>query len=90
MAEPIKAGDLVMVVRTPHVCSVGWLGHIYRVAYIHPLNPTCRVCGADLVPGAMTAIHSDGTFSGAPLPWLKRIPPLEELEGEKRGEEITA
>lgn len=33
---------------------------------------------------------ASATQSMIPDAWLKRVPPLAELEGEKRGEEITA
>ena len=84
MSEPIKVGDLVVVVRG-HKCDVG---AVYRVSSIQK-NVHGWVCG---VCGFRKLFHSAwadrGDCYGAPLPWLKRIPPLEELEGEKRDEQI--
>ena len=89
MAEPIKVGDLVMIVKpTPCGCTAS-LGRIYRVQSIglsrDPLE--CSICQA-VLPQDTLAFGSKGRGS---QPWrLKRIPPLDELEGEKRDEEITA
>jgi hypothetical protein len=94
MDKPISAGDLVMVVKTPHACNEKWLGYTYIVDYIHPLNATCKSCGADLCTGSSTAMVSGRRFEGCPIPWLKRIPPLNELEEESsyvnRYEDIRA
>ena len=93
MSEPIKVGDLVMIVR---VCCAkrDALGAIFSVAGIDSYRTgawQCRHCmttGRDCRVKA-TAKYGDGNMH-APLSWLKRIPPLSELEGEKRDEEITA
>lgn len=91
--ESIKVGDLVAVVRWP-CCGKG-LGRIAKV--VRPLsNPfgrrsPCSICGVDSHEQHGFRL-SDGW--GVPTAWLKRIPPLEELEGEKTDtpivHEITA
>ena len=51
MDRPIQVGDLVQVVKAPHNHSEKHLGLIYRVSYIHPLNPKCPDCGQLLAYG---------------------------------------
>jgi hypothetical protein len=90
MSEPIKVGDLVMYTRS---CCMGFRDgiNIFRVAAFQSpsYSPrySCACCKADLPIEAYAAQAADE--SGAPLSWLKRIPPLSELEGEKRDEKLT-
>lgn len=82
----IKVGDLVQVVRG-HPCDLGNVGVVLDI-HTWPLW-SCPKCGKyESGPFVGATLHFP--FSGAPLSWLKRIPPLSELEGEKRDEEITA
>ena len=95
MTEPIKVGDLVMVVRG-HACIVARIGGIpFTVLAFMPQiggGWHCSVCNerdiaqSDLI-GARLLRHAD---HGIPLSWLKRIPPLAELEGEQRKEGVEA
>ena len=90
MSEPIKVGDLVQVVRG---CCTGFRqeadGVIYVAAEIAPgVIALCRHCkGA----GRHTLVRQGriGEWS-IPIQYLKRIPPLGELDDVKRDEEITA
>ena len=88
MSEPIKVGDLVVVVRWP-CCGKG-LGVVDRVTSIfptpRPFKHSCAWCHAETVEG--TTVETEGYY--LPHSWVRRIPPLSELEGEKRDEEITA
>lgn len=88
----IGPGDLVQVVRMTHGCGSQpmWLGRIVGVEYIDPMNPVCSVCRSQIEPGQRSAAVrvNDGTLAGLPLNWLKRIPPLSELEGTKTEEDI--
>ncbi len=88
MSEPIKVGDLVIVI---HICCDGVntpLGKITTIAEIRHNVTCCDKCGQR---NDTTHAASIQNFqNGLPLSWLKRIPPLAELEGEKRDEEITA
>ncbi len=88
MSEPIKVGDLVVVVRD--CCDGELLGFVGEVRLLHTDGLRCLRCG--LVSGEHGAIveFRQSFHDKLPLSWLKRIPPLEELEGEKRDEEITA
>lgn len=93
-----------MVIRG-HSCVMELLGGMtYRVSELFPQQGggwTCNRCGTrDLAPespyGAggnpwipgMTKGH--GPYGGIPVTWLKRIPPIEELETEKRMENANA
>lgn len=84
--KPIAVGDLVQVVRWS-CCGVE-LGKVFVVASMssHDDGWFCRSCRGP---------HPSGTFAldgqnrvGAVLPWLKRIPPLDELEGVKTEETL--
>lgn len=96
MSEPINVGDLVMYTRS---CCIAYRDntHIFRVGTIHKpwwhtflgvsaSRVTCSACGATLPDEMYAAEHHKQP--GAPLSWLKRIPPLGELEGEQRREEL--
>ena len=76
MTERIEVGDLVIVVR---VCPCGackCLGHIYQVLGFG-MDVICGACGTLYkTPAALL----NPVWRGAPLSWLKRIPPLAELE----------
>ena len=93
--KPISVGDLVQVVAPP-LCPEGrdkWLGHIFTVRSIGSASmmprPWCSYCGSrDHLEGDVYA--EDLPTRWFPLPRLKRIPPLEELEGEKREEKEPA
>ena len=86
----IKVGDLVVVIKPRECCPErSNLGFIFRVAKITHGEVYCCYCKRDH-KDIMTAVWADDGVSGASLPRLKRIPPLDELEGEKRDEEITA
>lgn len=90
--KPISVGDLVMVVRG-HACVVQYLGGIpWTVDEIVTQKGggwQCGKCGGrNIYPHGLLAAQND--HFTIPLDFLKRIPPLSELEGEKRDEEITA
>ena len=91
--KPISVGDLVIQVRPiPCACHIG---SVFKVEMMEPSPsgyikcPSCDVC-------ATTGIDAYGKFGKIygcgwlPVDSLKRIPPLDELEGEKRDEEISA
>lgn len=95
MSEPIKVGDLVMVIRDGVPCpancdlSSDSLGHIFRVSEIKSMLLQCTGCGT--LKGVDTVACQEGSSNVVyRLPRLKRIPPLSELESEKNKEELTA
>lgn len=95
MSEPIKVGDLVMVVRWGGCKCNGRIGLVYQVAHVGSwdLGGTCGNCGTESVipPGVkFQYANSSSGRPNVPLQWLKRIPPLSELGDVKNDEEITA
>lgn len=86
MSEPpIAVGDLVQVIRS---CCDDQLGLVFRVMRIGVTrNNICCVCLKktikDGIPNAKAADGYDW-----PTPWLKRIPPLDELESTRTAEPL--
>ncbi len=89
MREQIQVGDLVAVVKWP--CCGLRLGTIFKVDMMTKKHRIfCCPCGYKEEVNEAVAWDGDPKGCAACLSWLKRIPPLSELEGEKRDEEITA
>lgn len=85
MSEPIKVGDLVMVLRTH--CRSREEGAVMTVTNLaFPKTGTCWGCGKELIA---CAAELDGA-GWNPLQWLRRIPPLDELERDQIVKELTA
>jgi len=91
MSEPIKVGDLVVVIRGPYCCnSPERLGIHFTVKSIfteQDATVICRYCRATRNGGSLVA--STGLGYGIYLSRLKRIPPLAELETQRQTEETT-
>lgn len=87
MSEPIKVGDLVVMVRA--CCSQraedrsGFFGKPFTVADIRTPFVLCPNCGWETTAPKAYAAHNKG---GVMVAWLKRIPPLSELEGDSISE----
>jgi hypothetical protein len=88
MSGPIKPGDLVVVVGVHcEGSSKDWLGLVRTVASLRPVRTrTCHYCKAPVSDAAL-ADFVEGQH--LPVSLLKRIPPLSDLEGEKRDEKLT-
>ena len=90
MSEPIKVGDLVVIVRG-HSCSMErYLGMVFVVAAIRQARCGgwhCPHCNRNDQWGPEPAAEWVGV-GNAPLSWLKRIPPLSELEGQRTEETL--
>lgn len=86
MSTDIKPGDLVVVVRgSPCGHTNNLIGKVFTVLGIHPVGARCTDCGFKiLMPCAM---YRAGC--AVPFAWLKKIPPLADIETVKREEEIT-
>lgn len=86
---PIQMGDLVMFVRS---CCLGFRdgASIFIVGSLRPsrASGTCSSCGGSLPdePYASDAPQ----HPGAPISWLKKIPPLSELGDVETKETIHA
>lgn len=86
MDKPISVGDLVQIVRPSVMCSCPstMTGTLFLVGNILTCRSRCIHCGAidETTPHAEAQErHEDGRPFVYPLYRLKRIPPLEELEG---------
>lgn len=85
MDKPISVGDLVVVSRPVAHCGCpDRLGLIFRVSEIRPALQFgfCSTCNKNVISnGILIAIGARPT--SVALYRLKRIPPLDELEGEK-------
>lgn len=94
MSDPIRAGDLVQIIRK--FCEEHddhGLGRIYVVESIEPaFDFGCRRCrDVRLSNGELLAYGDVGKGYGFyPVSCLRRIPPLSELEDVKQDEVITA
>ncbi len=88
MSEPIKAGDLVVLLRGCCAQADEYFGHVHTVEAIVFTDWSCRDCGAK---GAeVSAVLDSRKRFGRPLTWLRRIPPADERHGERREEELCA
>lgn len=92
MNKRIEVGDLVVIVRG-HDCILRcWAGVPFRVEEIRqPVSGgwRCSMCGRDLMgPNEPSA----GPFHRGyvPISWLKRIPPLTDLERQDEREKVSA
>jgi hypothetical protein len=85
MSEPIKVGDIAIVVRHPH-CNGSALGMIVIVEGLHSGVSRCLKCGYT-VSEPMAVIRNNWDV---PTAWLKKIDPpaLDETLDER--EESTA
>lgn len=84
--QPIAVGDLVVVARASACCgSTAWMGHTFKVTRIGRSPTSCHKCDGRV--GAPAALGSP-TGKWAGLDRLKRIPPLEELEGQRTEEKL--
>ena len=94
MSEPIRVGDLVVVVRSEHECTTRiYGGAVFTVTGFEPQTGggwTCGRCGAvNLLPNILEVALGLHKY-GVPVPWLRRIPPLAELDEAERKEETPA
>lgn len=90
---PIQEGDLVQIVRWP--CCGSFIGEIYTVYGFGSRGRKermCIKCDVFMPAGTFADIGSNPSIANrhgmVPLTWLKRIPPLSELEGVKTDEPI--
>ena len=87
--KPINVGDLVICIRGRKCgCPSVSDGVVFKVTQIAPVGGPYSGCNHPGF-GGFLAISGDRVHR-VELCRLKRIPPLDELESEKRDEEITA
>lgn len=100
MNERIRLGDLVRVVRWP--CCGRFVGTIFKVTDmgVFPDSIQCGPRGGGCMTEHAVSMQAwacddsipDGTgrCKVAPVAWLKRIPPLSELESTETNESVPA
>ena len=85
--RPIAVGDLVQVVRpTPCCGNENNLSRIFVVEAIGRFGDFCMYCGRRVRLVSAQGLVGAGTTNSVRLSRLKRIPPLDELEGTKTDE----
>jgi hypothetical protein len=94
VSEPIKAGDLVVVVRVSHPCADRLLGRVRRLGAVlrdHD-GVMCRECGQrDIAVAGELVVRAEGqTEGGIPASWVRRIDPLTEPTDSETDREVTA
>ena len=90
--RPITVGDLVQVVRG-HSCILarvgGWTFVVVEIVQPRGGGWYCEHCKTENAgPNEPGAARRIGEGAYLPLSWLKRIPPLAELEGQRTEESI--
>ena len=84
--RPIAVGDLVVVARD---CCGHWLGRVFVAGeFMKTPRLECGECNWHSSATAVKVEHYIGRMWCMNLSWLKRIPPLSELEGERTEEQI--
>jgi hypothetical protein len=93
MSKPIAVGDLVMIVRG---CLPELYGTVFQVSKLHYRDidkcPSCEARHRELFAISTTPygeIEYFGKCYAAPLSWLQRIPPPEELSTIKELDDLT-
>lgn len=89
--KPISVGDLVQVIGS-HCGKSGALGIIRTVEGFKSSSCRCTGCGFVVNEELVAVLEGPAPWSKwhIPVRYLKRIPPLDELESEKNKEELTA
>ena len=89
----IEVGDLVMVVHS--CCAREFMvlrkgaGIIWTVGSFDECNVYCANCGHRGHFRRAVSTNPTGIGDCAPVPWLKRIPPLVEPESTTQTDEVT-
>jgi len=85
MSDPIKVGDVVVVVGAHCPRSTSFIGKVFRVQALMCVPAVCIFC-REVAWDVAPAQAEDGFWYG----YLKRIPPLDDLEQIEALKEITA
>ena len=91
MSEPIKEGDLVVVVKPTQCCgNTRPLGMIFRVKAIKPSRKAGMYCIYCLTTAPCYVVAWLPNDKVIEVDRIKRIPDFPELADERHDEEITA
>ena len=92
MSERIEVGDLVMVMRE-HCPANAVLGKIFGVIEVWPAQRgvalQCGNCGGVFSNGEHHSRLGNKNADWIPTAWLRKIPPLSELDRTEHQEELT-
>jgi hypothetical protein len=85
----IRPGDLVVVTGAHCDKSTHWLGQVFTVGQVGTCQTAaCAKCRAAFGPvNYVTEGMTEHYYNSA---WVKRIPPIDELERDQIVEELTA
>jgi len=89
VSDPIKPGDLVIVIG--NCCAkADYRGEIHVVKDVTSNGGGCLDCGIQ-IPGDQAGLLCEhNPWWGLPLSWLRKIPPLSELESTHNEEKAPA
>lgn len=89
LGQGIQVGDLVRVVKVGCEHGENLIGRIFIVPSIHHGLLHCELC--DFHAGSGSYVM-DPIFEGMcfDLAWLKKIPPIEDLQDTEHREEVSA
>ena len=96
--RPIQVGDLVVVIYWPICdCGIGAIHTVEKIGSLVGLSDGCALCGRagikDIVDASEVTIltgFGSGKRGCVGIRWLKRIPPLEEIQQQRLREEEPA
>ena len=83
------AGDLAVVVRVDHPCALPLLGKFFTVLALDASAPGifCSRCGSQWMYRGEPVVEY-ATQTWIPRAWVKRVPPLGELETTQTEEPV--
>ena len=94
MDRPLEVGDLVVVIRTCCVNtykeSGGAVGTVKEINNYFSFDGKWQCAYCHKIGDGQCITAFNAPYTAAPASWLRRIPPLSELESVKQTEEITA
>ena len=93
MANDIKAGDLVMVVKPMPCCgNLSWLGRIFKAGLVESCRYECEACGRRSieVTAECGGVAPGGEVYSVEISRLMKIDPPAQPESTETRKEITA
>lgn len=89
MDETIRKGDLFRIIHAHCDASAKCIGRFYVASDVTTTGTgICKLCGKPAGLPPTVAIVEFGSGGRWPMPWVKKVPPLDELEGQKTQEEF--
>jgi len=88
MSEPLKVGDLVMVIKIPCTCLDDLNGHVEQIVSAKS-GWICPRCGTFNASEIVYELPVGISSFVRPARCLKKIPPLSELDGQRSQEKLV-